>query len=523
MTKVILYIRVSTDEQADKGYSQRGQNEMLVRYADLKGYTVIEKYFEDHSAKSFERPEFKKLLLTLRKHKNIATLLLFTKWDRFSRNAADAYHMIALLNKLGVEPQAVEQPLDLMVPENKIMLAFYLAAPEVENDRRSMNVFAGMRRAKKEGRRMGRAMIGYSNKITEDGKKYIVPNEKAAIVKWIFEILSTGNYTAQAVWQLAKAKGLKCEKNTFWNLLRNEGYCGLIKIPAFKNELEELVPGQHEPIISKALFYEVQDLLNNKSKKQRPKSLIDDRFPLRGYLICPSCSKLLTASASRGKMGNYYSYYHCTSACGTRFKANDVNDTLLQELSKWKPNEAIKQLYKLILKDVYEQQSNSRSSNLATIKKEIDQLKTRQTKALNLLLDDSMGGDDYLSIKNQCEQNIYKLENQLANLSKTLSIEPLLEKAITVLSEIDKMYIKASTESKRKIISSMFPEKLLFDGSNFRTQRMNEAVSVIYNVGKAFSEIKMRQISSISEMSQNVNWLGLEPRAHTLKVYCSTN
>jgi site-specific DNA recombinase len=52
----------------------------------------------------------------------------FTKWDRFSRNAGDAYQMINILRKVGVEPQAIEQPLDLSVPENKMMLAFYLAA-----------------------------------------------------------------------------------------------------------------------------------------------------------------------------------------------------------------------------------------------------------------------------------------------------------------------------------------------------------------------------------------------------------
>jgi hypothetical protein len=55
--------------------------------------------------------------------------------------------MINTLRKLGVKPQAIEQPLDLQIPENKMMLAFYLAAPEVENDRRSLNVIHGMRRA----------------------------------------------------------------------------------------------------------------------------------------------------------------------------------------------------------------------------------------------------------------------------------------------------------------------------------------------------------------------------------------
>jgi len=53
--------------------------------------------------------------------------VLFLKWDRFSRNAGDAYFMINVLRKLGVEPQAIEQPLDLSIPENKMMLAFYLA------------------------------------------------------------------------------------------------------------------------------------------------------------------------------------------------------------------------------------------------------------------------------------------------------------------------------------------------------------------------------------------------------------
>jgi site-specific DNA recombinase len=78
--------------------------------------------------------------------------IIFTKWDRFSRNTADAYGMIATLREYGVEPMAIDQPLDLEVPESKIMLAVYLAVPEVDNDRRALNVLHGMRRGKKEGR-----------------------------------------------------------------------------------------------------------------------------------------------------------------------------------------------------------------------------------------------------------------------------------------------------------------------------------------------------------------------------------
>src|SRR6478609_1704139 len=125
MKQSYLYIRVSTDEQAEKGYSLRAQEETLRRYCELQNIFIKGLYIEDHSAKTFNRPEFTKMLLSIRSHKRIVDSILFTKWDRFSRNAPDAYGMITTLNKLGVEPQAIEQPLDLEVPENKMMLAFY--------------------------------------------------------------------------------------------------------------------------------------------------------------------------------------------------------------------------------------------------------------------------------------------------------------------------------------------------------------------------------------------------------------
>jgi len=52
-----LYIRVSTDEQADKGYSQSNQEEVLRRYCDNNDIEINHVILEEHSAKSFVRPE----------------------------------------------------------------------------------------------------------------------------------------------------------------------------------------------------------------------------------------------------------------------------------------------------------------------------------------------------------------------------------------------------------------------------------------------------------------------------------
>ena len=76
------------------------------------------------------------------------------KWDCFFRNAPEAYAELFKLNKLSVETKAMEQPLHLEIPEPKVLLAIYLITLEVDK-RRALNIFRGMRRARKEGRWMG--------------------------------------------------------------------------------------------------------------------------------------------------------------------------------------------------------------------------------------------------------------------------------------------------------------------------------------------------------------------------------
>jgi DNA invertase Pin-like site-specific DNA recombinase len=334
MTTADLYIRVSTDEQAEKGYSQRNQEEALRKYCQINSIEIRRIIFEDHSAKTFNRPKWNELLTGLKKTKSKSGFLLFTKWDRFSRNAGDAYQMITILRKLNMEPQAIEQPLDLTIPENKMMLAFYLAAPEVENDRRALNVFYGMRRAKKEGRWMATAPVGYVNKTNEHGRKYIAPKEpQASIIKWAFQEIANNQFAADQIRKEANKKGVKCSRSNFWNLIRNPVYCGKIQVLQFKDEENIIVQGKHEPIISEALFYEVQNVLSGRQRSSRhlPKITIDKRMPLRGFLICSKCSRMLTGSASKGHTKNYY-YYHCVSSCGCRFKTEMQMTCLFRSL-----------------------------------------------------------------------------------------------------------------------------------------------------------------------------------------------
>ena len=66
---VIIYKRVSTDDQADRGFSLQHQQKVLTDFCNLKGYEIIDIYTEDYSGKTFERPEWKKIMEYIRKNK----------------------------------------------------------------------------------------------------------------------------------------------------------------------------------------------------------------------------------------------------------------------------------------------------------------------------------------------------------------------------------------------------------------------------------------------------------------------
>lgn len=512
-----LYIRVSTDEQADKGYSQRDQEERLRRFCSQNNITVGRTIYEDHSAKSFNRPEWTKLLVELKKKGSKTNLILFTKWDRFSRNAGDAYQMISILTKLGIDPQAVEQPLDLSIPENKMMLAIYLAAPEVENDRRALNVFYGMRRAVKEGRVMGKAPFGYANKTTENGKKYIALSEpEASKMKWAFEEISKGIYASNQIrLKMNEALRKKISRTSFHIAIRNPVYCGKVFIPKFKEEDAYFITGQHQPLITESLFYRVQDILDGKKRIHRPntKILSDEYFPLRGFLICPNCGKNITASASKGRNNRYY-YYHCNATCGFRHRAEIVNSVFEDGLKALQMTETVKKLVRKVFLNSYERFIKTPRLEKKTLSDEIDKLNSRLSVARNKLLAETIDDDEYIEIKKDCKEQIEKLEIQLNILPEQskVDIPKLIDQALESLTNIWKTYSEGGIAVKRKIIGSIFPEKLEFDGNHYRTTRINTIVNLIFQINNELPKKENRRNDNNNHFSCYVDPQGFEPR-----------
>ncbi len=86
--KAVIYARVSSAEQEKNGFSIPAQLDLLEKYANDKGFDVVEKFTEAETAKTSGRTEFNKMIKFLKRNKDVKTILA-EKTDRLYRNFYD--------------------------------------------------------------------------------------------------------------------------------------------------------------------------------------------------------------------------------------------------------------------------------------------------------------------------------------------------------------------------------------------------------------------------------------------------
>ena len=511
MQTAIIYTRVSTDEQAQKGYSLRDQAAKLERYCSDKEIEIVKHFQDDFSAKTFERPEFKKLVEFVKKNRGVINKLIVIKWDRFARNMEAALNMISLLLQYGVTVEAIEQPLDDSIPENYLMKAFYLAAPQVENHRRSLNTISGMRKALKEGRWMGPAPFGFKNDRDENNKPILQRSEKAELVLEAFKLYSTGIYEKEQVRKVLSLKGMYLTKQAFSEMLNNPLYCGKIKVRAYKDEPEEIVLGLQDAIVNEELFEQVQLVcFNRKMVKAKNKKKIEE-LQLRGSLLCSKCGKNLTGSASKGNGGKYY-YYHCQPGCNERYRAEMAHDNFSQWLESLTLKPEIKALYLEIMIDLFKSEGKDRKTEVQQLEKQLTEKKELRIKASIKLVNDEIDKLTFSQLKERLDREVLGLSSRISELREgNNGFLDHCKFGFSVLSNLNSFYQQADLNSKQKLISSIFPEKLSFTGKDYRTSKPSEILNLLFLNQRDLQGVKIKLPIKNDEQSGKVARRGIEP------------
>ena len=475
----ILYTRVSTDEQAERGNSLRDQETRLREYCARTGRVIVDHYKDDHSAKTFDRPQFNCLLRFLEKNRGKVNELLVLKWDRFSRDMSSAWSMIDRLHSLGVEIQSSEQPVDWSIPENRLMIAFYLASPDVENRRRSLNATTGMRRAARDGRWCNAPPIGYRRVYDDRGRANIAPSEMAEIVREAFRLAADTDCSLEDIHRRMRKRGLQLSRSHFYTFLQNPIYKGRIRLEAWRDEREEEIAGSFVPVVPAALFDQVQQR-RFRRLESKPTRRSDPRIDLilRGHLACPYCSSnqpvLVTGSFSTGKLGTRYSYYHCHRCKRYRVRAADALNSVERFLQSLQIDSSVADLYKSIVRDMARKADRERDVQEHEIRRKLQDVEDRLFKADEALVEGQIERDSHARLKKRYDDEALSLREQLSDLEHlngdfATRVE-IAADLFTILPNVWQTALEQeNAEAASDLLGSIAPEKLVYDGEAVRT------------------------------------------------------
>ena len=508
---VIVYCRVSSDEQT-LGSSLQVQEERICRYCEANGYNIIKVYKEDESAKTFEkRPEMMRIVDYIKKNKGKVQKLLFLRWDRFSRDLTSATQYIQWFRQRNVEPNAVECIIDYDNETWSLMIGLHIGLAQSDNIKRSKATRDGIHGTLKQGKCSNKAPRGYKNVRTSKHDTHVdIDEAKAAPIRKAFQ-------------EIAKGLVCPCEvrrrfcpnipESSFLEMLRNVFYCGKIRVPKYKDEPEQIVEGVHEPIVDEATFNQVQDILDGK-KKQNPKvdKTVNPDLYLRKFLICPVCGHALTGSTSKGRNA-YYTYYHCNQdGKHVRVNADKVNKGFVEYVSELIPNETVLNLYNEILEELSQKSAKSQQDELRKLQDEVSSLEKRLNNIEDKFLDGDIDKDTFHRMKGRTESEMNTLKRKIETIqSCKKSLTPQLNYSFSLLNNLDRVFLEAPVETKIKMLGSMFPEKIEFDGSKYRTASYNKVLDLIYqDTNKLRGEVKKKSGLS-DENPDSVPRAGVEP------------
>ena len=445
---VILYCRVSTDEQAD-GCSLEVQEKFLRAHCENKKYNIIDVYHEDYSAKHFDmkRPEMKKIYDYCKKNRNQVDKILFLRWDRFSRNVEFAFvYKRKFYEELGIEINAIESEIDFKGTEWSMLLAMYCGAAHTEDEKISKRTKDGIHGTLLKGKWPRKAPRGYINlRHGDHDTEVVIDPMTAPQIKAAFEEVAKG---MECPCSVRRKLCPSIPENSFLEMLRNIFYIGKIRVPAYGCDEEMIINGQHKALVDIETFNRVQEVMNKK-KRNYPAVITKTIHPdlyLRKVVSCPVCGHSLTGSFCKGN-GGKYPYYNCShDGKHLRVKADKLNDEFVKYVNTLKPNSAVLSIYNEILKDVRREQNRGIEAEISRLEKQVGEWNKKIENAEDAVIDGTIDKAAYTKATKRYNDEVDRLTQRIAFLRETVNhnIEPKLNYSISLIDNIKEKNIEPS-------------------------------------------------------------------------------
>lgn len=313
MRRAALYIRVSTLEQAQEGYSVGEQRERLIAYCKAQDWLIADIYVDGgYTGSNLNRPGIQKLMSETEKF----DVVLVYKLDRLSRSQRDTLYLIEeIFRPNKVDFVSMQESFDTSSPFGKAMIGLLAVFAQLEREQIKERTWMGRVARAKTGLHHGggNIPIGYDY---EDGKLIVNPYE-AEQVRKIYEWYLSGS-SLKAITDKLQDAGYTNKYSSYnsWssvrNILENETYIGRLHFG------DVVVDHAHEAIITEEQFNAAQ-ILRGKRREQFGSHAFQSKHVLTGLLFCRHCGGRYYLR-NTGK----YSYYACYSR--TKQMKNMIKD-----------------------------------------------------------------------------------------------------------------------------------------------------------------------------------------------------
>lgn len=268
-----IYIRVSTDAQAEEGYSIEAQQEQLQAYCVAKNIRPYTCYIDPGwSGSNLERPAMQRMLQDIQDGK-ISHCIVY-KLDRLSRSQKDTLYIIEdVLNPHGVEFISLHENLDTSTPMGRAMLGILSAFAQLERENIRLRTRMGLKERIKQGYWMGGGRVPFGFDYDRNAG-ILVPNQDAEVVRQVYRLYLDG-YSTQ---KIADMLGLKYDRLAD-QILQHKCNYGVMEYHG------EEYPGRHTPIISKELY----DQAMAEKARRSLNSTASSEHLLTGLVFCGTC------------------------------------------------------------------------------------------------------------------------------------------------------------------------------------------------------------------------------------------
>jgi len=503
--KAINVSRVSTEEQKEAGNSLPAQIQRIDSYCKKKSFEIIKSFSFDESAYKDKRDEFDKLLEYVQEvAKKEKVAVCFDKVDRLSRSVFDkrvgTLYEMAVADRIELHFVSDGQVINnQMSAVEKFQFGMSLGLAKYYSDAIGDNVKRAFEQKRRNGEWTGAVRLGYKNVHLDEEKRLrkdiIIDPERGYLVQKMFELYAMDQYSIETIRNkmtelgLRTLKGNKLSKSGVDNILRDSFYCGT----AISKKYGPYVH-KYPRLISRELFDKCQQI--RAKRKKNPYKVLSKDFIFKGLLKCQNCGCSISFEHKVKPSGKEYIIGSCTNARGICKKVY-VNETdLLKPV--YEVLERFESIPEQVQNDLVAELRKSTESEVAfhqaqinRIRTDYDNLKAKQNRLLDALLDQSITKDIY-------DKKHQELQDQI----QTLEIE---------MSEHEKADYDYQT-TVAMVLSVARRAKTIFDGSSEPARKRVFLNYILQNPtvnGKKLDFTIASPFNLVLELASSPNWLPL--------------